>query len=301
MKLTEISENYMNDHLAAVTRQNELMRGHDLCSTAREEFNRMDEIKRAAGLISPAREELNRLDEINRSLGMTGNMQSILNVTNLVPDFGISSTVIADMKRVDDMQRSVAGPPGITGMVQENMDRINDIQRSISFPAGVKDLLHVDMSHLQALKQISIPFEAAKFIQDGMAYKERNPGWQNVLPEYNPVDVSLFQVPANPMHKVAKILEKNERRHEEVAGHLLELVMLQKGTGEQNDKMITLSKKNLLIAVLGVVITVIIGFITFYYAGKNSVPSPPPAPTLNAAPAPVVQSIISPAPITKNK
>jgi hypothetical protein len=116
--------------------------------------------------------------------------------------------------------------------------------------------------------------------------------WTPEIPE-------MHVPPPNPVHQTNNLLKEHKEVQSKIATSLEKLVENAEGTAEQNTRMITLSYRAAIIAVIGVVVTAITGGISCYYAGKSSATSPSPAPVAAPVSHPVVGSVAVPVPSKK--
>lgn len=216
--------------------------------------------------------EVNRMEDIKKMAGLTSlaseELRRIEEMRKLceVPDY--MKTAMDKMNLVPDL--------GLAHSMLEEQKRMDDIRKSLTVPAGIAGMVIEDMARLNSRPDFLYP-----------------------EPRNVPIDFPVIRPAPDPLHKVNKIFEKTESNQAEIAGHLKELVTQAKGTSEQNVEMITLSKKNLRIAVVGVAIAVV-SLVSGYYLGKSS--STPATPPLVAVkPVPAAQPVPAIAPVSIKK
>lgn len=254
MKVDLAKDIFLNDAITSAIRQNDAMREYNKYESIIKEANKWEDVKRAAGLTTPALEGLNHIDETRKIIDVPDYMTAAVDKMNLASTIGMALPMMEEMKRTEELRKSLTAPYGITGMIQETMSLM-----------------------------------------------ENRPDYLYPVPDRVPAfDYAAIRPTPDPLHKVSKIFEKSESNQAEIAGHLKELVTQAKETSGQNDVMITLSKKNLIIAIVGIAIAVVFG-VSGYLAGKSSSPAPQPSPAVKAVSVPVTQPVSASVPVITKK
>ena len=173
----------------------------------------------------------------------------------------------ADYATSADAKMELAATIGLTSSALEDFRRTEELRKSVTAPSGVAGMVIENMSRLESGSDLHYPVS------------ERVPSFDYV---------AISPMP-DPMRETNKNLNETKALQAKMAEHLEELVTQAKGTTDQNVKMIKLSTASLVFTVVGIILSTIVGVLS-YYAGKSS--SAPVAPPISAVKAaPIVQPV----------
>lgn len=221
---------------------------------------------------------------------------SAMRLTDAMRDYDKYEGIVREANRFEEMKKAA----GLTSPMHEEMQRIEEMRKLCGGePNSMRAAMDMGLASWQGeksrmekvQKSISAPLGITGMGLENMARIESRPDY--LYPTSNvPVDIPILQPVRDPLHKIDKVFKKSESNQAEIAGHLKELVTQAKETSGQNSEMIALSKKNLIIATVGVAIAVIFGIIGFFVGQNSSVPSvPAPVPVVKTTPAPSIHPV----------
>lgn len=210
------------------------------------------------------------------------NLRTSIDRMNLASTIGLTSPAMEEFKRMDEMPKLCVA----SDYIKSAMDKLN------VFP----DIGISSFALEEKQRALTVPSDIAGRVIDNMTCIERINDFSYLKPSYTPVDIPIIRPLSDPMHKTNKILEKHEQHQAKTNSHLEKIALQGEGTSKQNDKMLFWAKVAAIATIAGLLVA--IGF----QAGQNSsTPTPSPAPVVKAAPAPVVPTILAPAPVNSKK
>ncbi len=163
----------------------------------------------------------------------------------------------------------LAATVGLTSSALEDFRRTEELRKSVTAPSGIAGMVIENMSRLESGSDLHYP-----------APEQRVPSFDYV---------AIRPMP-DPMRETNKNLKETKALQAKMAEHLEELVTQAKGTTNQNVKMIKLSTASLVFTVVGIILSTIVGVLS-YYAGKSSSPSASQStPAVKAISVPVVST-----------
>jgi hypothetical protein len=206
--------------------------------------------------------EVNQMEEIKRAAGLISPAMDELNrieemrkITD-VPDYMTSAA--------DKM--NLASTIGMTSPMLEEVKRMEEMRKSLTAPSGI-----------------------AGMVIENMALQESRNDFLYPMPERMPVvDYAAIRPMPDPMRETNKNLKETKALQAKMAEHLEELVSQAKGTTDQNVKMIKLSTASLICTVVGIVLSTLVGVLSYYAGKSSSTPAVKVAPVVKPVPAPTV-------------